>query len=381
MKKTSSLIICGALLASAIVSCGPGGDAARLARLESKRDALNHQIEELKTKMTQEGSPGQASAETPVAVRIEQIKETLFQHFITIQGTVESDNNILVPPLSPGQVKRILVQVGGRVSQGQVLVELDAAVLESSIVEVENSLALAKTIYERRQRLWDKKIGSEIEYLQAKNNKEALEKRLATLREQYNMTRITSPIDGTVDEILIKEGEMAAAGFGAVRIVQISRLKVTASLAENYISRVKRGDTVNVNIPVLNKDFEAAIKAVSQVIDPQNRTFQIEIAVPARERDVKPNMLAVLTVNDYAHPNALAVPKNIVQETGAEQFLFVAVEEEGRWTAKKRVVRSGLDFKDLVEIVEGLQDGEFVVTFGFQNIADGQVLSVEETVD
>ncbi len=378
MKKAITLISFGTFIVTILVSCGPGGDAARLARLEQKRDALSAQIEQLRASIAREHGSLQAAVEAPAAVRIQEVQEGLFRHFITVQGTVESDNNILVPPVSPGQVKKIHVQVGDRVAEGQVLAELDASVLESSIAEVETNLALATTIFERRQRLWDKKIGSEIEYLQAKNAKEGLEKRLATLQEQVNLTRITAPLDGTVDEVLIKEGEMAAAGFGAFRIVQFGRLKLTASLAENYISRVKPGDIVGVRIPILGLEFEAAIRAASQVIDEKNRTFQIEVHVPPRERAVKPNMLAVLTINDYSNPKALAVPKNVVQETGAEQFLFVATREDGNWIAHKRIVRTGLDSGAAVEILEGLREGEFVVTFGFQAIADGRTLAVEE---
>jgi len=373
----AAFTVLAGLAALSAAACGPGGDGARLARLEHKRDALNEEIGRLKAEMARTKGAAAPADENPVAVRAEQIGLSLFRHFISVQGTVESDNNILVPPLSPGLVKKIHVNAGERVATGQLLAALDASVLESSIAEVENSLALATTVYERRQRLWDKKIGSEIEYLQAKNAKESLEKRLATLREQVKLTRITSPIDGTVDSVLIKEGEMAAGAFGAFRIVQLSRLKVTAALAENYISRLKRGDTVTVRIPVLGMEFEASIDAVSQVIDPRNRTFQIEAGVPAAARGVKPNMLAVLLVNDYANPAALTVLKNIVQETGTEQFLFVAVPEGARWTARKRVVRTGLESGNRIEVLEGLSDGEHVVVFGFQKLADGQPLVLD----
>ena len=381
MIKNPVLIAALATLATigafSLASCGPGDDGARLARLEHKRDALNEEIGRLKAEMARTKGSVAPAAEAAVAVRVERIDATLFRHFIAVQGTIESDSNILVPPMSPGLVKRIHVRVGDRVAAGDLLAEVDAAVLESSIAEVENSLALATTVYERRRRLWDKKIGSEIEYLQAKNAKEALEKRLATLHEQYNLTRITSPIDGTVDGVMIKEGEMAAGGFGAFRIVQLSRLKVTAALAENYISRIKRGDTVTVRIPVLGTEFEASVRAVSQVIDPENRTFQIEAGVPAGAPGVKPNMLAVLLVNDHTNPEALTVPKNIVQETGTEKFLFVADRADGRWTARRRIVRTGLDAENRVEVLEGLRDGEFVVTVGYQKVADGQPLLVD----
>ncbi|MBM3311468.1 MAG: efflux RND transporter periplasmic adaptor subunit, partial [Candidatus Aminicenantes bacterium] len=301
-----------------------------------------------------------------------------FRHYFTVQGTVESDANILVPPLTPGLVTKVAVKAGDRVVPGQLLAELDAAVLKSSIAEVELSLNLARTLYERRERLWAKKIGSELEYLQAKSNKDSLEKRLATLQEQLNLARVTAPIEATVDEVRVKEGEMAAAGLPAFRLVQLSRLKIKAELAENFIARVKAGDPVAVSLPVLGRTFDSRVTAVSQVIDPSSRTFKVEVAVGGAAGPVKPNMLAVLTVNDYTNPSALVVPSNIVQQTGAEKFLFAAVQENGRWTARRRVVRTGESYADRVEILDGLAAGDRVVTFGFQKIADGQPLSFAE---
>jgi membrane fusion protein (multidrug efflux system) len=242
---------------------------------------------------------------------------------------------------------------------------------------VENALNLATTIYERRKRLWDKNIGSEIEFLQAKNNKENLEKRLETLNEQYRLTKITSPISGTIDNILIKEGEMAAAGLGAIRIVQLSRLKIKASLSENNISRVKKNDLVSVEVPVLGLHFENSIASVSQVIDPDNRTFDIEIDVPQEQKKLKPNMLGVVTITDYTNPQALTVPQNTIQKTGTEQFLFIAQEENDSWIARRKVVDTGESYDSQVEITKGLDEGDYVITFGFQNLSDGQRISVE----
>jgi RND family efflux transporter MFP subunit len=312
-------------------------------------------------------------------VKIADLEKSPFRHFVQVQGTIESDNNILVAPQASGIVKKIHVTAGSRVSRGQILAELDGTILESSIAEVENGLVLARTIFERQQRLWDKKIGSEIEFLQAKNNKEGLEKRLTTLKEQYKLTKVFSPISGTVDEVLIKEGEIAAAGMGAVRVVQLSNLKIVVDLSEIYISRVKRNDAVHVTIPVIEREFDLTIQAVSQVIDPDNRTFQIEIKIPKSERDIKPNMLAVLTINDYSNPEALTVPVSIVQETGTEKFLFVASEHDDGWRAEKRTVTTGESYGGMVEIMTGIEQGEFVVTLGYQNLADGQKLAV--TVD
>ena len=358
-----------------LVACGPRGEEAQLARLERQRDALTEEIEMLKKEIAQKARPG-VKQEKLMNVRISQVEKGRFQHFIQVQGTVESDNNVLIAPQSSGIVKKIYVNAGNKVTKGQLLAELDGSILESSIAEVENGLKLAETIFERQQRLWDKNIGSEIEFLQAKNNKEGLEKRLATLREQYKQTKIFTPLSGTVDEVLVKEGEMAVVGLGAVRVVQLSNLKIKVDLSEVYISSIKKNDLVHVKIPVTGREFDLRVDAVSQVIDPQNRTFQIEMKIPKSEVGIKPNMLSVLTVNDYTNDEALIVPLNIVQETGQEQFVFVAEQIDRDWIARRRAVKTGNSYIDRAEISSGLQEGEYVVTFGYQNLADGQKLAV-----
>lgn len=368
-------ILLPVLIVMLVATCAPPSDKQnQLARLEAQREALTAQIEQLKAEIAQEG--GEAPQEALAYVRGIEARPSLFQHFIQVQGTVESDNNILIPAQSNGVVKKIHVRQGDSVRQGQLLAELDGAILESGIAELEHGLELATTIYERQDRLWKKNIGSELDYLTAKNNKEGLERKLETLQEQFKLTKVHAPINGTVDDVLIKEGEMAAAGFGTIRIVQLSRLKLKAPLSENYISNVKKGDTVQVRIPVAARVMELTIDAVSQVIDPNNRTFQIEIRIPSREKDLKPNMLAVITINDYSNPEALIVPQNVVQETGSESFLFVAEERDGGWIARRRTVVPGITYGDRLELNEGLSAGEFVVTFGFQNLADGQPISI-----
>lgn len=358
-----------------LVACGPRSEEAQLARLEGQRDALTEEIEMLKQEIAQKARPG-VKHEKLMNVKISQVEKGRFQHFIQVQGIVESDNNVLIAPQSSGIVKKIHVNAGNKVTKGQLLAELDGSILESSIAEVENGLKLAATIFERQQRLWDKNIGSEIEFLQAKNNKVGMEKRLATLKEQYKTTKIFTPLSGTVDEILIKEGEMAVAGMGAVRVVQLSNLKIKVDLSEVYISRIKKNDFVHVKIPATGREFDLMVDAVSQVIDPQNRTFQIEMKIPKSEVGIKPNMLSVLTINDYTNDKALIVPLNIVQETGQEQFIFVAEQINGGWIAQRRSVKTGNSYIDRAEISSGLQEGEYVVTFGYQNLADGQKLAV-----
>ena len=365
------------LIVLMISACGPPQDKqSQLAQLEAQREALDARIEKLRAEIAQgtEANPQEEMA----YVRGIEVQPGLFKHYIQAQGTVESDNNILIPAQSNGVVKKIHVRQGDRVNQGQILAELDGAVLERSIDEVTHALQLITTIYERQDRLWKKNIGSELEYLQAKNNKENMEKRLETLKEQYEMTKIYAPISGTVDNVVIKEGEMAAAGRGTIRIVQLSRLKVTVSLSENYISRISLNDPVQVQVPVIGKEMKLTIDAVSQVIDPNNRTFQIEIRIPAREKGLKPNMLSVVTINDYTNPDALTVPQNVVQDSGAERFLFVAEQQSDSWVAQKRTVKLGENYANQVEILDGLGAGDFVITLGFQSLADGQPISVSQ---
>jgi membrane fusion protein (multidrug efflux system) len=373
MKKNLFVIAVISLLLVPV--CRRGDKQTELNRLEAQREALDKRIEQLRAEITR--TNGQGSPEILAYVRGTEVHPSLFRHFIQVQGSVESDNNILIPAQSNGVVKRLYVRQGDKVAEGQLLAELDGSVLESSLAELQNSLNLATTIYERQSRLWEKNIGSELEYLQAKNNRDNLEKRLKTLQEQYRMTKIASPIDGMVDDVLIKEGEMAAAGRGAIRIVQLSKLKIKASLSENYISRIRKGDPVTVQIAVADRTLNLTIDAVSQVIDPNNRTFNIEIRLPVREGDLKPNMLAVVTINDYTNPRALTVPQNVVQETGEGQFLFVAEEEGGRRIARRRTVTPGGAYDNRLEILAGLAPGETVITFGFQTLADGQPVSVQ----
>jgi len=374
MKSIVSIFTLGIFL----VSCGSNDPQAKLRELESQRDDLNAQIDELKKKIVQNN--GDLDNIKISYVKLQKVTKNPFKHFIKIQGTIESDNNILVPPQSPGIIKNIYVEQGDKVKKGQLLAELDGAIYESTIQELKTNLELAQTVYERQERLWNKKIGSEIQYLQAKTTKEGLEQKLKTVNEQYKLTKITSPISGTIDEVLIKEGEAAAAGFGAIRVVKLSDLKINAVLSEAYISVLKVGELVDVNIPVLIKNLKLTIDAVSQVIDPKNRTISIEIKIPKGESEIKPNMLAVLTINDYENSSALTVPVDVLQKTGEETFLFTAKEHpeypNDKWLVDKRFVEPGKYYNEKIEIRNGLKENEHVVVFGFQDLADGQTVKI-----
>ena len=203
---------------------------------------------------------------------------------------------------------------------------------------------------------------------------------MATVEEQYRLTKIIAPINGQVDQILIKEAESAAAGFGTIRIVKVTDLKIESFLSEKFINQIHLGDIVTVEIPVIAKSFDAKITAVSQVIDAKNRTFPIEIKLSSDLGNIKPNMLTVLTINDYTNPQAISVPLNLVQNSGNENFLFTATKEAGKddlWIVKKSSVKTGMNYNNMVEIYDGIQENDLIVSVGYQNLADGQKVKTE----
>jgi len=203
-----------------------------------------------------------------------------------------------------------------------------------------------------------------------------LEQRLANTYEQYKLTKITAPISGSVDQILIKENEAAAAGFGTVRIVKLSELKITAKLSEVYQGAVKKGDSVSVIDPRLNTSFSSTVSSVSQVIDPKNRIFIVEINVPKDQKKLKPNMLVKLLINDYSNPAALTIPLKIIQKTGEEPFIFTAKKSDDSWVVEKRFVQMGTYYENRLEVKKGLEDSEYVVVAGFQDLANGQKVNL-----
>ncbi|MGB5989940.1 MAG: efflux RND transporter periplasmic adaptor subunit [Marinifilaceae bacterium] len=371
MIKKISYIVLGLFVAS----CGTSDNKGKqLSDLKKQRDELSQQIVKLTSELRKENG---SQVEHSSMVDIKQYSGVEFKHYIDVQGLIESDNNILIPAQSPGLVRRIFVKEGDKVHKGKVLAQIDSDLILRGIKELKISLELATTVCERQTRLWNKKIGSEIQYLQAKTQKESLEMKLQSLNKQLEMSRIIAPISGTIDHILIKEGEMAAAGKGAIRIVNVSDLKITASLSEIYINDIKKGDDVAITIPSLNKLVNDKVISVAKVIDPKNRTFNIEIAAPEL-KNIKPNMLTVLRVNDYTKADAILVPMNILQNTGKKFFVFKAVQKDGKWHAKKAFVKPGKYYNNQIELLEGVDEGDYLVTFGFQQISDGSLLTISK---
>ena len=365
----------GVLLSVAVVMAFTTQDAAvQLQRLKDERARLDEKIARIEAAAGQEKQ--RVIVKKPVLVAVQTVETESFEHFMAAQGVVESDYNIVLSSKAEGVVESISVSKGDKVRKGQRLASVDNSLIRANIEEVETSLQLADSIFQRRQRLWDQKIGSEVDYLTAKNNKESLEKKLATLRRQLENTYVVSPIDGEIDHVFIKEGESAKKNSGVFRLIHLSKLKVMVDVSEIYTDRVKTGSGVTVDVPAAGIEFEASITAVSKVIDSKNRTLEFEVNVPDGIRGLKPNMLASVKFRDYS-AQALTVPVHVVQMTGEESFLFVVEISEGKAMASRRSVKTGYYNRENIEIIAGLSAGEEVVTEGFQDLSDGQPLVIQ----
>lgn len=367
------------LAAAVLVACsepkkeGLEGKKAELAELRKQQAEINAKVAALQTEVTKLDPQAQETAKTKT-VAVAPVTPTTFQHFIEVQGTIDAKNNVLVSPRSGGAVVAVYVKEGDAVRAGQVLAKVDDQILRESIAEIRTQYELASTVYEKQANLWKQQIGTELQYLQAKNNREALEKRLATLNSQLAQANITSPIAGVVDQVNVKPGESAMPGMGVVRVVNLSQLKVVAKVADTYVANVRKGDLVKVKFPDLNKEINARVSFVGTTVDPLSRTFEIEATLPP-SRDLKPNQLAVVNINDVNKPNAIVINQNLVQNTEKGQVVYVAVAEGSKKTAKAKVVKTGQSYNGQVEITDGLAAGDQLVTQGYQELVDGQPVS------
>lgn len=373
MKVTYLLAISLFVVACSQKKEGLEGKRAELAELKKQQAELTGQIKTLEGEIAKL-DPKKAEETKVKAVSVTPLQPSTFEHLIEVQGTVDAKNNVQVSPQASGVIKAIYVKEGDAVSVGTPLAKIDDAILRESVEETKNQLSLASTLYEKQKRLWDQQIGTEIQYLQAKNNKEALEKRIATLQVQLNQSKVTSPIAGTVDQVDGKVGMMATPGVSILRVVNLSSLKVMAKVADTYAANIRRGDAVTIKLPDLQKEMKAKLSFVATTVDPLSRTFTIEATLPP-SKELKPNMLAQVLINDVTKTNALVIDQNLIQNTENGQIVYVAITEGNRKVAKARPVKTGLSYNGKIEITEGLKAGDALITVGYQELTDGQAVS------
>ncbi|MCF0042229.1 efflux RND transporter periplasmic adaptor subunit [Dyadobacter fanqingshengii] len=352
---------------------GLAGKKEELAKLKTERAENEKKIKALEIEITKL-DPNKAAEAKVKPVTIDTLDAATFRHYVELQGTVDAKNNVLVTPKTGGAIVAMYVKEGDYVKAGGIIGKIDNSILSESVEELKTQMSLANTIYEKQKNLWDQKIGTEIQYLQAKNNKESLERRMSTLNSQLAQTNIVSPMAGVVDMVNVKVGETASPGVGVVRIVNLNNLKVTAKVSDTYAASVKKGDEVIVKFPDLKKEYKARITFVSTTVDPLSRTFSIEANLPSG-KDIKPNMMAQIQINDAISKNALAIDQNYVQSTEKGNVVYVAVTEGNKKVAKAKEVKTGLSYNGKVEILSGLAAGDQLITLGYQEVSDGQPIS------
>jgi RND family efflux transporter MFP subunit len=375
MKNTlNALRIASITMMIAACSAGTSGDkAAELEKLKSKEAELKLKIAALE-KEVKYGDAMQTGKVKMVAIT--EMQRQPFAHYVEVQGTVIGDEDVMVSAQFMGTVTDVLVKAGDKVSKGQLLATIDDRTIRQNIESLKAQYELAATVYARQKNLWDQKIGSEIQYLNAKTQKESLEKQLAALQEQWDMTRIKSPINGTVDEVNIKTGQTVAPGFPSVRVVNLDNLKVRAEVAESFINSVKKGNEVIIYFPGMNTEIKSTLDYAGRAINPLNRTFNVEVRLKKSDGTFYPNQVAVLKIADYSSESAFVVPVSAVQKTADGEYVFLAIQSKGnRHEAKRRSVKTGKYYNGKVEITSGIEAGERVITFGSQNLVDGDPIA------
>ncbi len=311
-------------------------------------------------------------------VSVATLKDTVFNHYLDIQGSVETKENILIQPEMPGTLVALNVKAGQRVSKGQLLARVDDGGSSQQVASLETQYQLAKTTFERQKNLWSQKIGSEIQYLQAQTQMLSLQRSVAQAKAMLSKTEIRAPFSGTIDEVFVERGQVVSAGpQGLMRIVNLNNMYVSTSIPESYIGKLKVGTQVDVFLTSLNKNYKGKVRQIGNFINPNNRSFGIEVSIPNPENLLRPNQVAKLKVIDYTVKNAIVVPSNVIQEDGkGNQFVFVATNSDGKTaTAKKAMVTIGKSSDNVTEILSGLSANDIIVIEGVNTISEGMKLN------
>jgi len=359
------------ITAIVISSCG-GEKTASLADLKKQQADLKTQLAEISTKISKlEGD----SNKKFVLIEASAIVPDFFKTYINVQGRVDAEESVSLSSQMPGTIIKINVKAGDEITKGQILAETDARVLYQSISDLQTSAELVNQLYDKQKALWDQKIGTEIQYLQAKSQKESMEKKLSTLQEQVRMTKIISPIDGTVDAVDIKLGQLTAPGMPAIRVINFNNLKIKADLAESYASKVHKGDEVIIRFPDSNDTITAKVSYSSRSISPLNRTFGVEVLLD-NKKEYHPNQIAIININDYTSQKpVIYIPLNYVQkDLKGMHYVLVA----GDKVAVKKNVTLGREYNGLTEITDGLTASDLLITSGYDGLNEGDAIKIKE---
>ncbi|MEO8584193.1 MAG: efflux RND transporter periplasmic adaptor subunit [Flavitalea sp.] len=352
---------------------------ATLEELKKNQTKMNDQVVALEDEIAKEDTASGKKVNAKLVV-ITPIILSNFTHFIDLQGKIDANNIAYVAPRGQGgQVKAVYVKQGDNVKKGQLLLKLDNAVVQQQIDQVKVQLALAETLYQRRKNLWDQKIGTEVELIQAKSNVDNINKQIALLNEQQGQANVYAQFSGVADMVNIKVGEFYSAQSAAtngIRIVNTNTLKVIAQVPENYLHKVDVGANIEVTLPDINKTINSKVSVKGSTIDANSRSFYIEAKLP-QSKDFRPNQIAMVKIQDYAAKNAVKIPMNTLQTDEKGKFVMVAATENGKMVAKKRPIEVGELYGNDLEVRSGLQANDSLITDGFQGLYDGQAVTTK----
>ena len=354
-----------------------------LAKLQDTKDSLKTEYKKIAEEIS---AVDLKIAELDTTIKLAyvsvlEVKASNYSHYFEVYGNVEADFNATIYPEATGLVNRILVKEGQSVSKGQVLIELDNTLLLTQIDEAKTSYDLANTLYEKQKSLWEQKIGSEVDYLRSKNTKDAAASRLKSLKEQIEKTKITAPFSGKVDAIYPKLGEMAMPQMTVCRMINMDNVYIKAEVAERYINRVKKGTYADVSIDVIDFNEEVAIKRVSEYINPDNRTFSVQLDLDNKNNTLKPNMLASVKIKDYSSDSTVVLPNRIIlQNPQGNDYVFVIEPQDNEKKGKvvRQLITIGSSYRGETEILEGLKPGQILVDKGARSVKDGQLVSISK---
>ncbi len=306
--------------------------------------------------------------------------DTVFNHFLEIQGSVSTKNLLVLYPQYSGILNKIYVKEGEKVKKGQLLAKIDDGGLSQQLAQLQIQSELSKTTFERQKRLWEQKIGSEMQYLQAKSNYEAQLKAISQLNKQVEKTLVKAPFSGTIDDIITEEGSVVAPGqTELMRIINLDNMYIEANIPEQYITQISKNKIVEIEFPILNRTIHAKIRQVGNYINPANRTFKIEVAVPNKDKSIKPNLTAKLKINDYSNKNSLLIPQSIISENASgEQYVYIVDDkkENNEALVKKVIIQTGRTQGDIIEVLGGLKNGAEIILEGARSVIDGQKVKI-----
>ncbi len=347
---------------------------AKKQELDGEKLAIEEQLKQLEEKIKELDPQMKVPLVTTFTTEARK-----FEHFVELQGNVSTKKNILIYPEYAGVLTKVYVKEGQRVSKGQSLAKIDDGGLSQQLAQMQIQSDLAKTTFERQERLWNQKIGSEIQYLQAKSNYEAQQKAISQMQQQIGKTIVRAPFSGTIDDVITDQGTVVGPGQSQLfRLVNLDDMYIETDVPESYLTNVTEGKDVEINFPVLNSSMTAKVRQTGSFINPANRTFKVEVAVPNKDKKIKPNLTAKLKINDYTSDNAILIPQSIISENAeGKQYVYtITTKNDSIATAKRVIIETGKTDGDFIEVISGLESGNQIIDEGARSVKDGQDVKI-----